>query len=458
MIRPMTTILMTALTLLAGTAHGQDLTNEQKLLAHSDEFRREVIRVTEGVWVAVGFALANSILIEGDDGAIVVDTTEGQRAGREIAAEFAKLTSQPLRAVVYTHNHYDHVNGTPAFLEALAGDRPVEIYAHETLVTLVERRSSEVAAAMLPRNIRQFGIRLPPATRPNCGVGPCLVLDTAGAPDFRAPTVTFADRLNLKIAGIEMTLVHAPGETDDQIYVWLPATRTLLPGDNYYRAFPNLYAIRGTPYRDVRVWADSLDLMLAEGAEHLVPSHSRPISGEARVREVLTGYRDAIRSVYEQTLAGMNRGLGPDELVETVELPERLQGEPYLEQFYGTVPWSVRAIFAGNMGWFDGNPSNLFPLSPTARAERLVALAGGVERLMDEARKAQAAGDPQWAAELVDHVLALEPGRAEARALKGAALIQLGRQQTSANARNYFMSAAQELGATPPTVPDLVAD
>jgi alkyl sulfatase BDS1-like metallo-beta-lactamase superfamily hydrolase len=453
MTRQLTAVIIGVLTLLAGTAHAQELTNEQKLIAHGESFRQEVIQVTDGVWVAVGFGLANSILIEGDGGSIVVDTTESERAARAIAAEFAKLTSQPLRAIVYTHNHYDHVMGTPAFLEVLADDQPVEIYAHETLVPLVERRSSEVEAAMLPRNIRQFGIRLPESARTNCGIGPCLTLDLTALPDFRPPSVTFTDTLEVEIAGVEMKMVHAPGETDDQLYVWLPGTRTLLPGDNYYLAFPNLYAIRGTPYRDVRGWADSLDLMLAERPELLVPSHSRPISGEARVREVLTDYRDAIRSVYEQTIEGMNQGLGPEELVETVQLPERLQGKPHLGQFYGTVPWSVRAIYAGNVGWFDGNPSNLFPLAPTARADRMAALAGGADRLMDAARKALAAGDPQWAAELADHLLALEPGDAEARALKGEALIALGREQISANARNYYMSSAMELGATPPEVP-----
>ena len=64
-----------------------------------------------------------------------------------------------------------------------------------------------------------------------------------------------------------MKLVHTPGETDDQLYVWLPEKRVLMPGDNFYRAFPNLYAIRGTPYRDVRKWISSLDEMIAEWAE-----------------------------------------------------------------------------------------------------------------------------------------------------------------------------------------------
>ncbi len=57
--------------------------NEAALAAHSDEFRQAVIEVTEGVHVAVGFGLANSILIEGPEGVIIVDTMESCAGGPE---------------------------------------------------------------------------------------------------------------------------------------------------------------------------------------------------------------------------------------------------------------------------------------------------------------------------------------------------------------------------------------
>ena len=115
-------------------AFGQ--TNEEKLIAHTQEFRKEIIRVTDGVYVAVGYALANSILIEGDDGVIIIDTTESQAAALAIKAEFDKITSKPVHAIVYTHNHPDHVNGSRIF----AGDTEPEVYAHDTLQRLVDRR------------------------------------------------------------------------------------------------------------------------------------------------------------------------------------------------------------------------------------------------------------------------------------------------------------------------------
>jgi len=441
---PRANVLPLLLLGLAGLSAAQ--TNEEKLIAHMDEFRPEVIKVTDGVWVAVGYALANSILIEGTDGVIIVDTTESKTAARAIKAEFDKLTTKPVKAIVYTHNHYDHINGSEVF----AGDAKPEVYAQELLEKFVVQSNAEVRAAMQPRNLRQFGALLPDDARPNSGIGPKLVLDGGGALSYLKPTKTFGETLNFSAAGLDIELFHAPGETDDQLNVWIPSKKVLCIGDNYYLAFPNLYAIRGTPYRDVRKWRDSVGLAASKNAEFLVPSHSRPLSGAAHIKEVLTNYRDAIDSVYTQTIAGMNKGLTPDDLVETVKLPENLAAKPYLQQFYGTVPWAVRSIFSGMLGWFDGNATHLFPLSPKDRAEKIAALAGGKDALAQKLRDASKMSDYQWTAELADHVLALDPASAEAKSIKAQALIAIGRQQISANARNYFMTSAMQLGATPP--------
>ena len=146
------------------------------------------------------------------------------------------------------------------------------------------------------------------------------------------------------------------GETADALYVWLPEKKVLFSGDNFYKSWPNAYAIRGTPYRDIRSWANADDMMLKEGAEFLVPGHTRPIIGKAAVAEALTDYRDAIRFVFDKTIEGMNQGLTPDELVAYVKLPARLAEKDYLREYYGNVEWAVRAIFEGYLGWFDGNP------------------------------------------------------------------------------------------------------
>jgi len=413
---------------------------ESALVAHSNEFKREVIRVTDGVFVAVGFGNANSILVVGDEGRIIVDTMEGDDAARDVKAEFDRISRAPVLAIIYTHGHPDHILGS----DVMAGrDNPV-VYA-QAAFSSEQLGANPARAAIVPRSLRQFGVELSPADRPNLGVGPALRMDWTGKDTFLTPTHLVEERLDVVVAGVRLSLVRAPGENPDEMYVFLPDKSVLLPGDNYYHAFPNLAPIRGNSYRDPRVWASSLTRILGEGAEYLVPSHTRPVIGRDEVRRRLTGYRDAILSVWEQTIDGINRGLTPDQLVEVVKLPEELARAPYLQQFYGTVPWSVRSIYAGTLGWFDGNPTHLFPLSARERARRTLDVVGGEAKLLSLSRNALSKGDVQWALELVDHLLALDASHPEGRSLKAEALETLGRDQSSANGRNYYLSVAREL-------------
>ena len=263
---------------------------------------------------------------------------------------------------------------------------------------------------------------------------------------YLRPTRTFNDAsLMLTVAGVRLQLLHTPGETSDAISVWLPDTRVLMPGDDFYRAFPNLYAIRGVRLRPVDHWVASLGTMIDLRAEHLVPSHTRPISGASNVRAALTAYRDGIKSVLDQTLAGMRKGDRPDELIQQVKLPTALADNPYLQEFYGTVAWAVRAIYTDYLGWFDGNATKLFPLPEQERARKIVTMAGGADRVVGRAREAIASGEFQWAAELADYVLAIDGANVDAKRAKAQSLIELGERQTSANARNYYLSAAQFL-------------
>ncbi len=64
---------------------------------------------------------------------------------------------------------------------------------------------------------------------------------------------------------------------------------------------------------------------------------------------------------------------------------------------------------------------------------------------LSRGREALAGRDFQWAAELADCILAVDGANVEAKRLKAQALTELGERQTSANARNYYLSVAQYL-------------
>jgi len=80
----------------------------------------------------------------------------------------------------------------------------------------------------------------------------------------------------------------------------------------------------------------------------------------------------------------------------------------------------------------------------------MVALVGSEEALMSAAQSALQADDFQWACQLVDHLLAIDPGSVAARALKAEALTALGEAQVSSNARHYYLSVAREFASPTP--------
>ncbi len=412
------------------------------LAAHSAEFEQEVIEVTKGIYVAIGYGLANCILLEGDDGVVIVDAMESEEAAAAVKQAFSKITAKPVKAIIYTHYHPDHTNGATV----MAGNDNPEIYSHRATSYYMDRISTITRETTYRRAMRQFGTLLPEGGIINDGIGPRLVYDESKTLGMLPPTRTFSgDHLNLNIAGLSLELYHAPGETPDQIFVWLPKKKVLLPADNFYKSFPNLYAIRGTAYRDVKLWVDSIDKMRALKSEILVPQHTRPISGREAIYQTLTDYRDAIQFVHDQTIRWMNKGLAPLEIVERVKLPAHLARKPYLHEYYGTIAWSVRAIFDGYLGWFGGNATDLFPLPIKERARRFADLAGGKQALLEHANKAVGGNDYQWALELTDQLLELDPASEEVRTLKAAALTALAGRQVTSTARNYYLTRALEI-------------
>ena len=434
------TTLLLCLLFRQYTAYAQDTGAELLLREHSYEFRREIIEITDSVYMASGYGASNSAMIVGESGLIIIDTKESKSAARAVLEEFRAISELPVKAIIYTHGHVDHTNGTTEFV----GDDELEIYARSSFRESL-MPDSDVNAIIFARTSRQFGFFLDSEEFINMGTAEHPIRDEEGD-GYLPPTITFdEERFEVTIEGVDLELVAAPGETDDQLYVWLPQQRVLFPGDNFYRAFPNLYPIRGGMYRDVKIWAESLEKMRQEGAEYLVPGHSRPILGEEQVDEVLGDYASAIRYVYDATIEGMNNGMTANQLAETVTLPEELADSPYLTEFYGMVPWGIKSVFYGKIGWFDGNPTTLLPLPEREQAERIIGLGGGADNIFTELRDAVASEDYQWAMQLADYLLATDYRTAEAREVKIQALRGIARQQINPTARNYYFSFANEL-------------
>ena len=408
---------------------------------HRNEFRRDIVEVTDGVYSGIGFGLANSIMIETSDGLVIVDTLGSEERATEMLEEFRKISSKPIKAIIYTHNHLDHIGGTTIF----AQEGEPEIYAHENILYNIDNISTTIRPIIFERSARQFGIPLPEDKIIHQGIGGFLEINAGSTIGLLRPTITFEDKLDLKIDDLEIELAHVPGETDDHLYVWLPEQKAVMVGDNFYRTFANLYAIRGTKFRNPMEWVHSIDKIRELDAEYLIPSHSRPIEGKENIAKALLDYRDGIQFVHDQTIRHINKGLLPDEIVKKVKLPPHLASSPYLQEFYGSISSYVRSVFSGYIGWFSGNITELHPLDNTIKAQKIRELAERSISLNDAAERALKNGEFQWAMELADILLALNPEDEGSKKIKAQAAENFSYTQTASNDYYYYQTVAGEL-------------
>ncbi|WP_346666589.1 alkyl/aryl-sulfatase [uncultured Mailhella sp.] len=396
------------------------------------------VELSKGVWAFIGYSSSNFAAIASEHGYIMVDTGDNVPLVRQARREIESLTAGRLQGIVLTHSHLDHRCGGSVFLED-AGDVP--IWGHYAFGT--EARDGKGLETILGRRTRrQFGFDIPTAMYTQNAMLPRFDEEVPAVP-ISPNTPVQEGRTKLDVDGVTLELYTIPTESADMVVVWLPEQKVLFGGDTAYGSFPNLYPLRGGAYRDVERWARGVRRLMDFPAQALLCGHNLALFGE-EISDFLEHYAQALEYVHATTIRGMNEGMGVDELAATIELPEELRDYPYLKEFYGAVPWAVRAVFAAKVGWFDGNPTHVIPLTPREEAERMARLAGGEEKLMMAARAALAEGDWRWACRLADCLLALGAGH-EVELLKADALEALSHDILPITGINYLLTCALEL-------------
>lgn len=424
------------------------MTGEEKLKDFTEaNYQKTLTKVNGRIYHFLGYGHSNAVAIIGNTSVILIDALDSPGYAEDLKAELAGLTDKPVRTIIYTHGHPDHRGGAGVFRDtveeviAFAPQKPALKYYSRLNDVLNQRGAFQFGYDLTEEEFLSQGIGI----REGRIVG-------KGNNDPIPPTTLYQEKeVERVIDGVRMKLVSAAGETDDQIFLWLEEDKVICTGDNYYGCWPNLYAIRGTQYRDVAAWVEALDEILSYGAEALLPGHTRSLIGKELVQEQVGTFRDAIEYVLLETLECLNKGMGMKEAAKQVKLPEKYRDKEYLGEYYGTVEWSVKSIYCGYVGWFDGNPAELMPVSDKEYYRVLRELIGQA-KLVEKIQSCLAREEYQMALQLLELTEEEESeadksgreGQVSCRELKRQALLGRAKQMTSANARHYLIASAKK--------------
>lgn len=245
------------------------------------------VAVAPGVWMVQGESalgspanrnfISNAAFVVTDDGVLVVDALGSPALGRALIEAIGRITSQPLRYLVVTHYHADHIYGLQAFKAA-----GVTVIAHQLGR---EYLNSQTAALRLQASREELA--------------PWIDADTR---------LVAADRwidapLTLQMGSTAIVIQPAgPAHTPEDLVVWLPKQQVLLAGDIVFR--------NRLPYvgqADSGSWIEALDRLLAAGPRIIVPGHGA-VSTDAPADLQLT--RDYL-SYLRKSMTEAARNLAP---------------------------------------------------------------------------------------------------------------------------------------------------
>lgn len=415
-----------------------------------------LFEVTEGVWQVRGYDISNITFLKGDTGWLVIDPLTTEQTARDAYKLVTEhLGERPVLAVIYTHSHTDHfggVLGVTSHEDVEAGKCMVIAPEHFMVETVGENVIA--GPAMSRRALFQFGPMLPadPKAHIDCGLGNSIPL---GAPGLIAPThdITRTGE-EMVIDGIRVVFQLTPEtEAPAEMNFYFPDLKALCMAENCSHTMHNLIPIRGALVRNALNWSkyinESMELFGAD-TDVLFTSHNWPRWGNDDVMGFLTNQRDLYKWMHDQSMRLANKGYVPTEIAEELRLPEEFMANDHTRGYYGDLVHNSKAVYQRYLSWYDGNPSNLNRYSPVEAGRRYVALAGGADALLTNARAAFDEGDYRWVVELVNHLVFADPTNQAARDLQADAMEQLGYQAESSTFRNAYLNGAQELREGPP--------
>lgn len=407
--------------------------------------------VPDFIYQIRGYDLANMTLIRGEQGWVLFDvllTSETAAAALAFANE--QLGERPVTAVVYSHSHIDHFGGVRGVVdEADVRAGRVQIYAPTGFMEEAISENVYAGNAMSRRASYQYGNLMAsgPFGHVDSAIGKGLPRGSSG---LIAPTVVVTDDFEEHmIDGIRVVFQNTPGtEAPAEMNAWFPDSKVFWAAENITATIHNIYTLRGALVRDALSWSQQINEALYRfglEAEVMVSSHNWPRWGNDRIQEVMRDQRDAYANLNNQVLNLANRGVTINQMHNEYKVPQLLQQSWAVRQYHGSEFHNSRAVINRYLGYWDGNPATLAPLSPEESAPLYVELMGGANNIMARTDQLAAQGEYRHAMELLNKLVYAEPDNQAAKGRLADVFEQLGYQYESSSMRNVFLTAAQEL-------------
>ncbi|MCJ7772925.1 MAG: MBL fold metallo-hydrolase, partial [Desulfobacterales bacterium] len=322
--------------------------------------------------------IANASWVNTTDGTVVIDTLLFPDVGRKMKKKLDE-TGGPVKYIIYTHHHGDHVGGAKAFIE----DKP-EVIGHRFLPEGLEKY----------RILQEHRARIA-SIQFNVPFVPERVLS------FVEPTKTYDETMVFSLGDKTFELYHARAETDDATWVYVPEIKTVFVGDLIIAGFPNI----GNPFKPTRFalsWARALETIRAKSPELLIAHGGRAVYAGDDVKELLDVTIEGIYSIHDQVAECINKDMPVDEIIHQVKLPDHLKDHKWLKFLYSRPEFAVYNIYRWYHGYFDHNPANLLPRPAKEVNEQIFSLIGDGEAILNRSKNLFADGKAQLALQVLD--------------------------------------------------------
>jgi glyoxylase-like metal-dependent hydrolase (beta-lactamase superfamily II) len=295
----------------------------------------EIQKLAEGVYAVIRKDLpglmvdANNVFIINDDDVIVVDANGAPAITKEVLAALRKLTSKPVRYLINTHYHDDHIRGNQVYRDAFPG---VEFIAHTFAREYLPGQGAtnrkgflegapqfrDTVKGLMEKNKNLSGGDLTTEERASYESDirlVDLVLSEGAQAQTVLPTITIEDRLTLHRGNRVIEILHlGKGHTAADLVVHLPKEKIVITGDLVVWPVP----LVGNPQSHIGAWASTLEKLRGLQPGIIVPGHG-PVMRDDSYVKLLAGL---FGSVKQQTAAAAARGETLEQARKGVNLDE----------------------------------------------------------------------------------------------------------------------------------------